>query len=367
MRDLRARGYALLGPATEQRVIGRFLAADAFYPFWVQFRRDPSPEDIASAEASAKRALEIADTLSDPDLASLALDAIAAAATSIDDFARARELTEQRIAFEDKLALYERLDAHSMIAWMSYLMGDLATAERDSAAMVARLMPGQASYAALHLYAWRAMVLFTLGRWDEAAAMFWRCVEAWHDAGSHAAGYALRGLGVGLDIGHARGDARLVGAATDAFESILSRFPSDSHNQMWLAYMQGEPAFTDRDLYLHGKTPPETVERRLSLACDRREVLSQYILDGVLEKAIRTRVPLVEAQARRARALANHDVSEMTAAIEIWERIGAVPQLGRGKAERGLLSGDPVETDAGLAMLKKLGDVNYLDRFAARV
>jgi hypothetical protein len=47
--------------------------------------------------------------------------------------------------------------------------------------------------------------------------------------------------------------------------------------------------------------------------------------------------------------------------------MGAVPQLGRGKAERGLLSGDPVETDAGLAMLKKLGDVNYLDRFAARV
>src|SRR5260370_421299 len=99
-----------------------------------------------------------------------------------------------------------------MVAWMSYLMGDLEMAERDSAAMVARLMPGQAPYPALHLYAWRALTLFTLGRWTEATALFWRCIESWHDAGSHAAGYALRGFGVGLDIGRARGDARLSGA-----------------------------------------------------------------------------------------------------------------------------------------------------------
>jgi hypothetical protein len=159
----------------------------------------------------------------------------------------------------------------------------------------------------------------------------------------------------------------LVGAATEAMESILARFPSDSHNRVWLVYMQGEAAFTESDPFLHSRVPAETAERRLSLACDRREELSQYILDAVLKKSIGTHVPLVEAQAHRARALAHHDVSEMTVAVEMWERMGAVPQLGRGKAERGLLSGDPVETDAGLAMLKKLGDVNYLDRFAARV
>jgi hypothetical protein len=146
-------------------------------------------------------------------------------------------------------------------------------------------------------------------------------------------------------------------------ESILARFPNDNHNRVWLSYIQGEGVFTDRDPYLHANTPPETAERRISLACDRREQLSQYVLDGVLEKAVRTRVPLVEAQARRARALAYRDASEMSTAIEIWERCGALPQLGRGKAERGLLNGDSAETDAGLAMLKKLGDVNYVDRF----
>ena len=47
--------------------------------------------------------------------------------------------------------------------------------------------------------------------------------------------------------------------------------------------------------------------------------------------------------------------------------MGAVPPLGRARAERGLINGDVAETEAGLAMLKKLGDVEYVDRFAARV
>src|SRR5437879_3362040 len=212
MTDLRARGRALLDRATDHRAIGRFLAADAFYPFWIQGLRLPTAEDIAAAEENAKQALEIAHEENDDELASLALDAMSGAATSLNDYPRARELAVQRIAFEDRLGLYERLDAHSTVAWMSYLMGDLETADRDSAAMVARLMPGQAPYPALHLYAWRALTLFTLGRWTEATALFYRCVEAWHDAGSLAAGYGLRGFVVGLDIGRARGDMRLAGA-----------------------------------------------------------------------------------------------------------------------------------------------------------
>ena len=55
----------------------------------------------------------------------------------------------------------------------------------------------------------------------------------------------------------------------------------------------------------------------------------------------------------------------MSRAIAIFERLGAVPHLGRARAERGLLQHDAVEIDAGLAILKKLGDNNYVDRFAA--
>jgi hypothetical protein len=32
-----------------------------------------------------------------------------------------------------------------------------------------------------------------------------------------------------------------------------------------------------------------------------------------------------------------------------------------------LLTGDQAESDAGLGMLKKLGDANYVDRFIARI
>src|SRR5260370_3228415 len=203
-----------------------------------------------------------------------------------------------------------------MVAWMSYLMGDLEMAERDSAAMVARLMPGQAPYPALHLYAWRALTLFTLGRWTEATALFWRCIESWHDAGSHAAGYALRGFGVGLDIGRARGDARLSGAATEAMESILSRFPQAHHYRVLLVYIQGDHAFIEDDPYLHGNTPTEPAERRPSLAWYRRRHVPQFHLAHTLAKALQTHVPLVEAQARRARARAHHAGSERCKASE---------------------------------------------------
>ncbi len=40
-----------------------------------------------------------------------------------------------------------------------------------------------------------------------------------------------------------------------------------------------------------------------------------------------------------------------------------MPQLGRGKAERGVLTGDAAETEAGLAILRRLGDAAYEDRF----
>src|SRR3989440_7222354 len=143
MADLRAKGRELLSRATNPWAIGRFLAADAFFPFWIQAARGPTPEELAEAESNANRAIAIAKVLDNPELESVALDALAGCAQAVNDWVRARDTALERIKFEDKLGLYERVDAHSMVAWMSYLMGDLATAERDSAEMVARMLPGQ--------------------------------------------------------------------------------------------------------------------------------------------------------------------------------------------------------------------------------
>ena len=367
MAELRTRGRNLLRQATDKYSIARYLAADAFFVFWIQQRREPTTAEVAESEASAQRAMQLAVELGNAELQSIVLDAEAGPATAGSDWRRARDTAVRRIEFEDKLGLYERIDAHAMIAWMSYLIGDFETAERDSAQMVARLMPGQAPYPALHLFAWRAVVLRALGRWDEAVTVFWRAIDAWHDAGSHAAGYAIRGLLAGFDIGKARGDARLMGAATDAIESILSRFPRSYNQPDTLAYLHDDSMFKPHDLSLRYAYPPELAERRFSLAADRRQEIPKSVLEAGLAKSIRIGSPLVEASIRRARGIAMRDPSELTKAIEFWEPRGALPSLGRALAERGLVRGDTAETEAGLAMLKKLGDVNYLDNFAARV
>ena len=366
LSDLRRKGRDLLSRAADPYSIGRFLAADSFFPFWIQANRAATHDELAAAESDANRAIAIARVLNNLELESIALDALAGTAQAVADWERARETANERIRFEDKLGLYERLDAHSMVAWMSYLMGDLVTADRDSAEMVSRLLPGQAPYPALHLYAWRAIILFTLGRWDEAATMFWRCIDAWRDAGSHAAGYGLRGFNVGIDIGRARGDQRLLNAASTSIESILSRYPPGHSHRVWAAQASGDVRFeVDFEFPQTGGFFYELAERQLSLVCDLRRPVPQKARDGGLKRAQKDRTPLLEGQLWRARALNDNDAEQMTAAVEIFERLGAVPQLGRARAERGLLRHDAAEIDAGLAILKQLGDNNYVDRFAA--
>jgi hypothetical protein len=233
--------------------------------------------------------------------------------------------------------------------------------------MVARLLPGQAPYPALHVFAWRTLALMMLGRWDESVSVFYRSLEAWNDAGRHAAGYGLRGFVAGLDIGRARGDARLVSAASEPIMSILARFPPDHGHARLSAYVNGEVSLTSDDPSLFARYPSEMVERRLCLAADLRADLPDNVLPTLLARAEAQKLPLLEAQTRRALGLARGDPAELTAAIDTWERVGALSNLGRARAERGLLTGDQAETEAGLAILKKLGDVNYVDRFAARV
>ena len=367
MDALRAKAQGLLARATDRRSIGRFLAADAFYPFWLQANRSPDEAQLFDAQASAQRAIEIATELDDHELASAALDALGGIATTKNDWPRALETARRRLEFEDRLGLYERLDAHSMVAWMSYLMGDLATAERDSAEMVARLLPGQAPYPALHLLAWRTLTLMMLGRWDEGSATFYRALDAWHDAGSHAAGYGLRGFMAGLCIGAGRRDGRLLAAARDAIESILARYPADHQNQALRGYLKGESSFILQDPAITRGNPFEAIERWLCLANDTRQPVPEVVMDAMLERAVRNRLVPLEAEVRRSIGLAHRDATELDKAAAIWERIGALPGLGRVRAERGAIRGDAAETEAGLAILKKVGDANYIDRFSARV
>lgn len=365
--DMRGRGRELLAQSTDEFAIARFLMADAFYPFWMQGVRELATDEVDMAVASAERAREIAIELDDPELLSAALDAQTGIAVYRKDWAEARRLSEERIKFENRLSLAERMDAHTGVVWMCYFMGDLETGERVSAQMAARLLPGQAPYTALHLFAWRVLTLYTLGRWEEAVATFWRAIEAWHDAGSHAAGYALRGFVPGLDIGRARGDPRLISAAGEAIDSIGSRFGRNHPNHLLLGYLRGDSGLGIGDRRLDRFFSPDLLERQFNLASDRREQLAGETLEWAIDRVRTGTAPLLQAQVLRAVALARHEPSQLARAVEIWRRVGAVPQLGRGLAEHGVLAGDSRETEDGLSMLKKVGDLDYVDRFSARV
>src|SRR5258708_37123191 len=109
------------------------------------------------------------------------------------------------------------------------------------------------------------------------------------------------------------------------------------------------------------------VERRVCSAADLRDELPAIFLPALLTRALKQKLPLLEAQTRRAVGLAKRDPSELSAAIAIWERIGSPPNLGPARAERCLLAGDQAETNEGRPILKKIHDLNYSDRVADRI
>src|SRR5258708_7719307 len=109
------------------------------------------------------------------------------------------------------------------------------------------------------------------------------------------------------------------------------------------------------------------VERRLSFSADQRAALPAIVLPTLLSRALEQKLPLLEAQTRRAIGLANRDPSELSAAMAIWDRIGSPPNFAPARAARGLATGDRGETAAGLSTLKKLGDVNYVAGFAPEI
>ena len=84
----------------------------------------------------------------------------------------------------------------------------------------------------------------------------------------------------------------------------------------------------------------------------------------LMRRAMEWKMPLLEAGARRVNGLKQRDATELAAAIQIWESRGAIPNLGRARAELGVLAGDRREIEAGPQMLRSIGDADYVDRFS---
>jgi hypothetical protein len=364
LQQLRADGRALLARARDERAIASFLVADGFYPFWRGAQT--TAEDIAEAEASTGRGLAIADRLDDPRLRSAALDALTCCAQARGAWAQARRFSVERLAFEDRLDLHERLDAYTMVAWASALLGDLAQADRATASALGLFQSGQVHWWGLHSASWRAYTLTLLGRWDDALRVAEHARKIWAEGGLIPAAYCVHGFIAALDVARARHDGQLVDQYRAVLDEILKHFAADSLFGRLRPYARGDLDTLEQEVVRGFGTIPrarqQLVERTLSLCADLGRTRAPDTIRPIAESAAADGLKLLEAQARRALGIAGRDVAELTRALAIFEEARAVPYAARVRCERALITGDEDELQGGMRALEALGDLDQLAR-----
>lgn len=366
MSELIQQAQQLADQVTDEHTLAAFMAARAFLPFWVRGAgRQPMPEEIEVAQASAEKALAIARRLDDPNLQSVALDALAGTSQITADLRRSRDYSRQRLEFQGRLNMVEKIDAHSMVVWASALLGDLRQADDVSAQGLAQIMPGQIPAWALHLVAWRIYTLTLLGRWDEALALADRARQLWIESGRSSAGYAVRGFMAAIDIARAREDERLQEIYSSIHDEISGAFAEGTTFRRWLGYGGpdlGAVEYAITHFHMGPMIQIERVERGLSCLLDHDHLLPTTVIES-FRGYQNGEFLLLEAQIARALGRANRDVTHLTRALELFERTEALPYAARVRCERALITGDHAEMEAGLAVLERLGDTQQLGRF----
>jgi tetratricopeptide (TPR) repeat protein len=318
------------------------------------------------AIASASRALEIARRLDDPNLQSMALDALAGTSQVADGWRGSLEYSKERVIFQARLSMVEKLDAYGMVVWSAALLGDLDQADRVSAEGVAQVQPGQVPGPTLHLVSWRTYVLMMLGRWDEALTMAERARQLWIDLDRGSMGYALHGFMAAIDIARSRQDQQLIDLYVGIHDEIVSAFPEGSEFSHWRGYGSRDLTTTARAVErfrLGLRIRVDRLERALSRLLDQDYVPPASTLETIVDYCREHELPIVEAQAQRGLGRAHRNIDRLERSISLFDRAGAIPYAARVRCERALLKGDHGEMRAGLAVLERLGDAEQISRF----
>lgn len=366
MGQLRRDAERVASQVTDERTQAGYLAAEGFFPYWVRGTgRNATADELLDATTKGKRALEIARRLDDPNLQSTALDALAGTGQMQDDWRLTRDYSRQRLGFQDRLSVIEKIDAHAMVAWSSALLGDLAEADRISAEGLAKLQPGQVPAQALHLVSWRIYTLILLGRWDEALAMAERARQLWEEIGRPSAGYSLRGFMAAIDIARARQDQGLLDLYGAIHDEISAAFAAGTQFRRWLGYAHSDVALEDavRDSLTRPQIQLEGVERGLSRLLDQDRFPAREQLAPMLDFSRAHHFPLLEAQAERAVGRLERQIEHLDRSIRLLERSHAEPYAARVHCERALITGDHAEMKAGLDVLERIGDAEQVGRF----
>jgi len=75
---------------------------------------------------------------------------------------------------------------------------------------------------------------------------------------------------------------------------------------------------------------------------------------------------ILDAEARRARALGRNDPDELRRALGLLRTTGAAARIARAEADLGTMTGDDDLRDGALRRLEELGDIEYVERLTAR-
>jgi class 3 adenylate cyclase len=369
LSTIRDEGKRLLGIVEDERARASFLIAEGFVPFWIRSngQRAPTAAEIAETEASARAGLALAEKLEDPRLISAALD-VSSSFVSEDEPARAREIQRRRWQYADRLTILERTDAFQMVAWLSAVLGEADEALRATEAGLATIEGRQAPETVLTLLAWKAWALAMQGGWDQVSATISEQRQMWYDSSRPAAGYALQGPLAASYVANARGDEPLLDMCREQIDEICARFGSE-HPVRDLAAIASLDldAVADRIVGAFERYIERLHHVALGIAvtADRGHPLPADPLDRLIEHAGKRGMRWIEAEARRARALASGNLRELERARALLDGTGMAPRVARMEADLGLRTGDEGRFQDALRQLEALRDVDSGTRLAA--
>ena len=364
--ELIVEGDALLPVTVDLREQARFRIARAFRATMMS---GSTPDQIAASETAAREALDLARSIDDADLQSLAYDAISSAALVVDDYRRAREVQLERLQLEERLTVSEAVDGRIVAAWSEALLGQTRESLAMASSVAALLGPGQAISFQLGAIAWEIAALHVLGRWDEAIARARRMVEIWIETERTAAGYAVHGWLAALEIARARRDEELGGRLRSTWDDMTGRFVEGSRVRRIGALVNLDLEAISREIigdirFFAGRQ--DYLDRAIAICADRAFPVDPDVLRGVVAYMDAHGIRLVAAQARRALGIVTGDAAELRTALREFDSMGAVPYAARVRTELGLLAGDDAMYESGVTGLEALGDVDQLARIAAR-
>ena len=212
---------------------------------------------------------------------------------------------------------------------------------------------------------WRLYGLTLRGDWDDVLALADRARELWIESGKISAGYAIRGFVSARDVALARQNEPLAERLTAVIFDIFDQFAPEPVNVAQRDALRFKPdAIVDvLAAAITRRRNPEGFERILSLAADRDWPMPIEALEAARASYAPAKLRHVDLALGRAIAITTRDAALLREVRAGYEAMHARPLIGRVRCELGRMTNDDAEIEAGLRILRELGDQLQIAKF----